>query len=223
VRPRLLLAHGWALDRTLWDRVLDELGADADGACVMDAGYYGRPIKPVLDGGPVLGVGQSLGVLELLARAPAPLAGLVAIDGFARFAARPDFPEGQSAAGLKLMARRLSQAPGPLLADFIAKALAGAAPSTGVPDRQALSEGLDRLRALDGREAARRLPIWRLHASADPIAPLALADASFVGADVRARHVREAADHLSPISAPKACADLIRVALVALSAQALSA
>jgi hypothetical protein len=30
--------------------------------------------------------------------------------------------------------------------------------------------------------------------------------------------VREAADHLSPITAPKACADLIRAALEALSA-----
>ena len=219
MKPRLLFVHGWALDRTLWERVLDALGPDAGEAEVLDAGYYGHAARPRLIGrAPVLGVGQSLGVLELLAAPPTPLAGLVAIDGFARFAQGEDFPEGQPIAGLKRMSRRLALAPGPLLADFMAKALSGFARPAGAPDRRALSAGLDRLGALDGRAAAARLPIWRLHASADPIAPLALADASFAGADVRARRVREAADHLSPMTAPKACADLIRDALAALAA-----
>lgn len=219
MKPRLLLAHGWALDRTLWDKVLVELGADADDALVLDAGYYGRPVGPgPIDGAPVLGVGQSLGALELLTLPPAPLAGLVAIDGFARFAAGPDFAQGRPASVLKLMARRLNVEPGPLLAEFMAQALAGFAPPSGPPDRQALGAGLERLRALDGRQAARRLPIWRLHASADPIAPPALADASFVEADVKTLQVREAADHLSPITAPKACAEMIREALRVLQA-----
>ena len=74
------------------------------------------------------------------------------------------------------------------------------------------------LAELDGRAAATRLPIWRLHASADPIASLALADASFAKAQVVARRVREGVDHLSPITAPKACAELIRMALTALAA-----
>ena len=217
--PRLLFAHGWALDRTMWEQVLHALGKDAEGACVLDAGYYGRPTgaRP-LDGARVLGVGHSLGALELLTQPPTPLAGLAVIDGFARFAVDPDFPQGQSTAVLKAMSRRLNLAPGPMLAEFTAKALTGERPPAGAPDRKALSEGLDRLCTLDGRSAAARLPIWRLHASADPIAPLALADASFSGANARARKVREAADHLSPISDPRACAALIRAALEALSA-----
>lgn len=219
MKPRLLFAHGWALDRTLWDKVLVELGAEADDALVLDAGYYGRPVGPgPIDAAPVLGVGQSLGALELLALPPAPLSGLVAIDGFARFAAGPGFPQGRPASVLKLMARRLNVEPGPLLADFLDQALAGFAPPSLSPDGQVLTAGLDRLRQLDGRAVARRLPIWRLHASADPIAPPALADASFDGANVRARRVREAPDHLSPITAPKACAELIREALRALQA-----
>jgi pimeloyl-[acyl-carrier protein] methyl ester esterase len=220
-----LFAHGWALDRALWDAVQAELGAAAHGAVVLDAGYYGRPLgpSPLDEDTPLLGVGQSLGVMELLAMRGAPLAGLVAIDGFARFAAGPDFPEGQPTAALKLMARRLQASPGPLLSTFFTKALNGtlermSAAPLGAPDREPLSEGLERLLTLDGRSSARSLPIWRLHASADPVASLALADASFAGADVRARWVREGADHLSPLTAPKTCADLIRDALDVLGA-----
>ena len=67
---RLLFAHGWALDRTLWSRVIDPLGALADGAVVLDAGYYGRPHHPVLARGERwLGVGQSLGAARS-SRAP---------------------------------------------------------------------------------------------------------------------------------------------------------
>jgi pimeloyl-[acyl-carrier protein] methyl ester esterase len=212
-----LFVHGWALDRTLWDRVLVELGPEAEAAAATDAGYYGRPVGAGDLSGPVLGVGQSLGVLELLTAPPAPLAGLVAIDGFARFAAAPDFPEGQHVAVLKLMTRRLRISPSLLVSDFLAQALRGAAAPSGPPDREPLARGLDRLLTLDGRAQARRLPIWRLHATDDPVASLKLADASFAGADVRARRLREADDHLSPLSAPQACADLIRDALEALS------
>jgi pimeloyl-[acyl-carrier protein] methyl ester esterase len=216
-----VFAHGWALDHTLWDRVLAELGPAADGAVVLDAGYYGRPMgHSRLSETPVLGVGQSLGVLELLTAPPAPLAGLVAIDGFARFATGPDFPEGQHAAGLKAMARRLRASPEVVLGAFITKAIDGSlgdAPAPcGALDRDALGQGLERLLSADGRAAAQSLPVWRLHAANDPVAPLAMADAAFAHADVRARRVREAADHLSPFTAPKACADLIRDALEAL-------
>ena len=57
---KLLLRHGWALDRTLWDGVLAALDADADGGdvCVVDAGYYGRPAAPPVAGERMLGVGH---------------------------------------------------------------------------------------------------------------------------------------------------------------------
>ncbi|HVY34407.1 MAG TPA: hypothetical protein VG960_08290 [Caulobacteraceae bacterium] len=219
MKPRLVFAHGWALDRAVWDKVLAALGPEADGAAVVDAGYYGRPSAPLGRGrAPILGVGQSLGVLELLADPPAPLAGLVAIDGFARFARGPDFPDGQPRAVLKLMEAALKATPGALLSEFMAKVLPGGWSNVGEPDAEVLARGLERLKALDGRAAAARLPVWSLHARFDPIAPLAMADASFAGADVRVRQVREAADHLSPITAPGACANLIRAALKALDA-----
>ena len=218
MKPRLLFAHGWALDRSLWDGVLAALGDDARDAIVLDAGYYGRPVNsPAIDPArPLLGVGQSLGALELLTAPPAPLAGLVVLDGFARFAATADFPQGVPLRVLQLMKRRLGADPQAVAAESLTRALAGQR-TGGQVNRETLAQGLDRLMTLDGRAAALELAIWRLHASNDPVADPAAADASFAGARVIADVRREAADHLSPITAPGACARLIRAAVQALS------
>lgn len=223
----LLFAHGWALDRTLWDKVLAALGEEARGALVRDAGYYGREriervdvqdggrvtLAPFpLDGGEamrVLGVGQSLGALELLAEPPPGLIGVVALDGFARFGKAADFPEGVGGRVLERMKARLGEG---ALAEFVTRA--GGELPIGEPDAGRLIRGLDRLYTLDGR--ACRLPVWRLHADEDPIAPLAMADASFAGMNVIERRLRQSTDHLSPLTAPHACAELIRAALKAL-------
>jgi pimeloyl-[acyl-carrier protein] methyl ester esterase len=208
VSLNLLFVHGWALDRTLWDRVLAALGEEAAGALVRDAGYYGRTADPPA-GGAVLGVGQSLGALELLAEPPPGLVGVVALDGFARFGKATDFPEGVAARVLERMKDRLGDGG---LVEFVTRA--GGEPSAGEPDAARLIQGLDRLYTLDGR--ACRLPVWRLHADQDPIASLAMADASFADTNVVQRRVRQSADHLSPLTAPHACADLILTALRAL-------
>jgi pimeloyl-[acyl-carrier protein] methyl ester esterase len=217
-KPRLLLAHGWALDRGLWDGVIAALGEDAADAVVFDAGYYGRPRPwPALPPGrPLLGVGQSLGCLELLAAPPAPLAGLVAVDGFARFSRAPDFPLGIPGRVLSRMRDWLKDDVQVLL-DFLGR-VGGQIPS-GTPDTGLLIAGLERLEVLDGRQAACALPIWRLHAEGDPVATLAMADASFVGCDVVERRIRQCTDHLSPQYDPQACADLIRAALKALASK----
>jgi pimeloyl-[acyl-carrier protein] methyl ester esterase len=214
VRLTLLFAHGWALDRTLWDKVLAALGEEAEGVLVRDAGYYGRPDHPQADG-PILGVGQSLGALELLAEPPAGLAGVVALDGFARFGKAPDFPEGVASRVLERMKARLGQG---ALADFIERA--GGELPAGEPDAARLTQGLDRLYTLDGRRCT--LPVWRLDADQDPIAPLAMSDVSFAGMQVVERRVRPSTDHLSPLTGPLACADLIRTALKAISDRALA-
>jgi pimeloyl-[acyl-carrier protein] methyl ester esterase len=235
VRPTLLFAHGWALDRTLWDKVLGALGDAAESARVRDEGYYTSPLPldggevgsggdlaaaPQLNGHPqpqpfphqggreILGVGQSLGALELLAEPPAGLVGVVALDGFARFGKAADFPEGVAARVLERMKARLAQG---ALAEFVERA--GGELPAGEPDLGRLAWGLERLNALDGRACP--LPVWRLHAEEDPIAPPAMADASFAGMDVVERRIRQSTDHLSPLAAPDACADLIRTALKA--------
>jgi pimeloyl-[acyl-carrier protein] methyl ester esterase len=214
VSPTLLFAHGWALDRTLWHKVLEALGDAADAALVRDAGYYGRPADPVAKG-PVLGVGHSLGALELLAEPPPGMIGVVALDGCARFGRAPNFAEGVPARVLERMKARMQAEIGGagVLAEFVERA--GGELPQGRPDPGRLIAGLDRLHVLDGR--ACRLPVWSLHADEDPIIPLATADASFAGMDVAERRIRRSADHLAPLTAPSACADLIRAALKALS------
>jgi len=210
VRPALLFAHGWALDRGLWRPVLEALGAEAEGALVLDDGYYGAPFAPALPTGPLLGVGQSLGALALLAEPPPGLVGVVALDGFARFGQAPDFPEGAPARVLQRMKARLADG---ALGEFLRRA--GGGLPEGEPDLPRLQAGLDRLHVLDGRRSP--LPVWRLHAEADPIAPLGLADASFAGLEVRDRRIRPGGDHLSPLHAPQACAALVRAAQKALA------
>ena len=205
--PTLLFVHGWALDRTLWDKVLDVLGDEASSALIRDAGYYGKSNDPAAEGA-ILGVGQSLGALELLAEPPPGMIGVVALDGFARFGRAEDFPLGVPGRVLERMKARIDQGG---LAEFVERA--GGQLPEGEPDRARLAAGLDRLHTLDGR--ACRLPIWRLHAEHDPIAPLAMADASFAGLNVRERRIRPSTDHLSPLTAPHACAELIRTALEA--------
>jgi pimeloyl-[acyl-carrier protein] methyl ester esterase len=211
---KLLFVHGWALDRTLWSGVLEALGPLAAGAVVLDAGYYGRPHRPtVLE--PErrwLGIGQSLGSLELLADPPVPLAGVVAIDGFARYSQAPDFRQGVPARVLRRMAEWLEE-DGALPVDFVTRA-GGTAPP-GERDIPRMVQGLRRLETLDGRGSS--LPIWSLHADRDPIAPLAMAQASLQGMDLREGQLRQAADHLSPVHAPQACAALIRTAIAALA------
>ena len=207
---RLLFAHGWALDRTLWDGVLAALDEDAARALVLDTGYYGHPVPLAEIDGPVLGVGQSLGALELLADPPSGVKGVVVLDGFARFGQAENFPQGVPARVLSRMKKRVADG---ALAEFLERA-GGRAPA-GTPDIARLTAGLERLETLDGRACA--LPLWRLHSAGDPIALLAMADASFEDLDVRERRIRPSTDHLSPIHDPQACADLIRAALKALS------
>jgi pimeloyl-[acyl-carrier protein] methyl ester esterase len=206
---KLLFVHGWALDRTLWRKLITRMDLGAE-AVTPDAGYYGRPFSPPLPEGPILGIGQSLGALELLAEPPPGLVGIVAIDGFARFGQADDFPQGAPA---RILARMKAKVADGALVEFLQRA--GGQPPPGVPDIARLITGLDRLATLDGR--ACRLPVWRLQAEGDPIAPLAVSDASFAGMDVRERHVRAAGDHLSPAHATDACAALIRTALEALA------
>jgi pimeloyl-[acyl-carrier protein] methyl ester esterase len=212
--PRLVFAHGWGMDRSLWDAVLIELGDLAGGAIILDSGYYGAPAAAgELEGEELLGVGHSLGALELMTAPPAPLSGLVAIDAFARFTAAPDFPEGQDARALRSVIRQLDRASPELVAEVVARTFKGQSCPPGEPCREALAIGLERLIALDGRAAVLDLPLWRLHADDDPAVPLALSDASFAACPMLERRVRAGADHLSPVTAPELCADLIRSAI----------
>ncbi len=97
---RFLLVHGLASNARLWDGVGAELAARGTGAVAVDQRGHGRSDKPgvgfdfatlaedlatvVGDHGPVVAAGQSWGgnvVLELAARHPELVRGVVCVDG----------------------------------------------------------------------------------------------------------------------------------------------
>lgn len=205
--PLLLFWHGWAGTPAIWDLVCQRLRthgvADADMLC-LDDGYYETGIKNIPDTQrKIIGIGHSLGAARLLLEIP-HLSGLVAVNGFARFTQRVDFPYGTAARVLTQMRRRLLVDPSQVLTDFHARA--GLDLPGGTPDISALTDGLDRLAGIDARAAlaAFRGPVTALAAQDDAIVPPAQALASFPMARMLDRGA-----HALPVREPDLCAALI--------------
>lgn len=205
---QFLFVHGWALDSSLWDGMCAAMEGRA--AVVRELGYFGPvPRQPSVDpaaaSGPVIAVGHSLGLMQLLEAPPAGLAGLVAINGFSRFAAAADHPAGVPARLLHRMQQRLEQD-----ADATVTAFRRRCGMTRMPPgpamRPALHGGLELLCDGDGRETLRRLPcpVLALAGGQDPIVPPGLTRACFD----RITWV-EAAGHLLPLTHPEHCARML--------------
>jgi pimeloyl-[acyl-carrier protein] methyl ester esterase len=196
----LRFLHGWALDGSVWAKVVPLL---AEFDCrVDDRGYFG-PSAEVAAG--EIAVGHSFGAMRALA-APGGMRALVAVAGFDCFAARDDFP-GTPARVIERMERRFEADPAAVVAEF--RARCGLADSPPIADAAALRADLAALRAADRRGAA-RVPVTLLHAADDPIVPPAMAAAVFAGAAERI--TLSAGGHLLPLTAPEACASAIRAA-----------
>lgn len=235
--PRITLVHGWGCDASLWRAVVPLLdGLDVE---VADLGFFGRPALPVPCAAPRIAVGHSLGALWWLALTDLPWRTLVAINGFPRFTAAPDFPHGVAPRVLERMQRRFATSPAAVLDDFRA-ACGGMADAPALPaDTTPLADGLALLASTDGRATfAHRAGDIRALASRDDaiVAPAlsagmlaALAPARFApaaganaptSAPAQPRQPAEPSSsgwlasggHLLPLTQPQACADLIRAA-----------
>ncbi|WP_205880227.1 alpha/beta fold hydrolase [Lichenicoccus roseus] len=198
--PRLRFENGWAMPAGVWDGVRAEL---ARAGLPPSGGGAGAT--------PVLAVGHSLGVLRLLLEPPPGMVGLVAINGFTRMTAGPDFPAGIDPRVLRRMAQRLSQEPGATVAAFRERC-GWLSPRGGVeaPEVSSLAAGLRLLREGDGRAAlaALRCPVLALAGSDDPIVTSAMTRDSFAG--LQSLRWVEGGGHLLPLTHPGACADAIR-------------
>ena len=154
----------------------------------------------------MIAIGHLLGALRLLCQPPLGCAGLVCINGFARFGAGPDFPEGVAPRLLDRMLRQLVAQPQAVLRDF--RARCGDDTPSGAPDMAALERGAG---------AARRGPARRTggaaHAGAGAgrrrgsVVPPAMTGAALPGVALR-WHAR--GGHLLPRSDPQWCAGHIR-------------
>lgn len=174
----LLLVHGWGFDARLWDAVRDRL---PEGMTVqaLDLGFFGAPDLEVPEAVDVA-AGHSLGLLWLLTRRPCRWRRLVSINGFPRFTAAPDFPDGVPPRLVARMRRRLETDPEAVLTDF--RARCGAGPADRAPDPVRLAEGLALLAEGDGRAHVPPVGIAALAGEADPVVPPAMTAAAFPGA-----------------------------------------
>lgn len=208
--PRITLVHGWGYDATLWRDVLPLLaGLDVE---VADLGYFGRPDLPGPCAAPRIAVGHSLGALWWLALTKLPWRTLVAINGFPRFTAAPDFPPGVAARVLDRMQKRFAVAPAAVLADFH-QACGGPGPALPVATAP-LAAGLARLADTDGRAALaqRRSNVFALAARNDAIVPAAMSAAAFAGLPPGRLRWLDDGGHLLPLTHPQDCAALILAA-----------
>ncbi len=196
--------HGWGFDRSLWDRVVALL---PEHDCRReDRGYFGDSVEAPI-AGEHLAVTHSLGTLHALA-APAPeCRGMLAINGFDRFAAAPDFP-GVALRVLDRMLQRLAAAPAAVVGEF--RARCGSPPAAGVPDLLRLHCDLLMLRNMDCHAGPWLAPLHTLEADDDPLLPPQMRDALFASAPQRLRLRQPAGRHLLPLTAPAACAAAIR-------------
>lgn len=206
--PHFLFVHGWAMDATFWDAIRGDLGARAGS--VRELGYFDPPARArLLDlpppDAPIIGVGHSLGVMQLLGEPPAGLVGLVAVNGFTRFTRADDHPAGVPAQFLHRMMRRLDQDAAAVAAAFRARCgLAGMPPGRALAP--VLGRGLALLRDGDLRHALGRVPhVLALAATRDEIVPAALSAACF-----GEPHWVEADGHLLPLTHAALCADMLR-------------
>jgi len=195
----LLFLHGWGFDASIWDGVRGALGGIDSVA--WDLGYFGHPLRAAIVP-PFLAVGHSAGSLFLAADPPPGCRGLIAINGFDRFAG-----DGLVAPrALDRMRNRFAVAPGSVLDDF--RLRAGGAAHEGALDPVPLARDLGRLASDDAR--GRTLPMLVLHGDEDPILPPAMRDIVFAGAP---RVIVKGGGHLLPLTDPGLCADHIRAVI----------
>lgn len=199
---KLLLAHGWGFDASVWQPLLARLKACE--ATVLDRGYFGDPHAPVPERDYVA-VTHSMGAMRVLAGSTARCRGLVAINGFDRFVAAPGIP-GVPLRVVERMVARFGEAPAAVLAEF--RARCGASPPPAGLNAAPLLDDLRFLRDGDARAAAERFaaPILSLQGALDPILPAELRVQAFAPARAAERAEHPGAGHLLPIADPDYCA-----------------
>ena len=193
--------HGWGFDAGIWKDVHAALGHPP--AAFANLGYFGGAVWPEA-AGPVIAVGHSLGAMRLLRKLPENCLGLIALNGFERFAAGRDDGAGVPRRVVGRMIARFKAAPGAVLADFRQRCGTDEAAPGGAVQARLLAD-LELLLDGDERMAALHLPcpVLALHGAEDAILPPGMRAAVFAGAECAtlAGH-----GHLLPLSAPEWCA-----------------
>jgi pimeloyl-[acyl-carrier protein] methyl ester esterase len=199
---RLVFIHGWALGPDLWDALAPLLPGVAQAR--VDLGFFGAPDVPALQSGDIL-VGHSMGLLWGLAR-DFDWAGVVAVNGFARFPRDGDGRGCVKPSALRAMRQALMRDPQACADDF--RRTLGLAPATGQAQKERLMDGLDLLRDGDAAPLAGARPWLVLGAADDPLVPTA-ATRDLAATTGGALALLERGGHALPRTAPRDCAERI--------------
>jgi pimeloyl-[acyl-carrier protein] methyl ester esterase len=196
-----LFLHGWGFDRTMWEPLSALLGGFEQA--FDDRGYFGEPLDPA-PGGRVLAITHSFGTMRLLARPPAGLFGIVAINGFSHFA---EGPAGAGVAPLLVerMIRRFDRDSQATVDRF--RCECGAAVSASALDTGKLRGDLVLLATMTAPVPP--VPLLSLEGAGDHLLDGATRAAQFAGARLE-RRIHPDAGHLLPCEDPAWCADAIR-------------
>lgn len=199
---KLLFVHGWGFDRTIWSKLAGLL--DRWPILFLDRGYFGEPNEPPPTD-PFVAVAHSHGAMRTLANLHDSCRGLIAINGFDRFAAGEDFP-GVPYRVLERMIAGFEVDPGAVLAQF--RARCGCDSVFADFATSLLHTDLIDLRDGDARASVRDcgFPILSIQSAADTILPPAMREAVFSGAPQLQRMTHPAAGHLLPDDDPDYCA-----------------
>lgn len=203
---RLLFIHGWGFAADFWDPLAALL--PEFGQVRRDRGYFGKPSEPLIEG-PVVAVAHSFGAMWALRDPPAACRGLVAINGFDRFAAQGELP-GVPARVIDRMVARFGDEPVAVLAEF--RRRCGSEAPFAAPNPELLREDLEALGNLDcsAISAQAPYPILSLQGAADTILPPALRAAAFGSAPRFERATHPSGGHLLPHTDSAYCARAIR-------------
>lgn len=199
MRPLLVMLHGWNYDASFW-RPLQACLPELDTLC-WDLGYFGRESMPAPER-EAFAIGHSYGLLWFLRQRPFRWRGLVSINGFNRFAAAPDFPDGVPLPQVERLAASVAEATLPALTGFRQRC-GDLVPPPDTPDLSRLQTSLDHLRDWDARPDQ---PDLALCGKADKVVPPALVRAAFAA---EITHWHEGG-HLLPQQDPEWCAEHIR-------------
>ncbi|MBB2198243.1 alpha/beta fold hydrolase [Gluconacetobacter sp. 1c LMG 22058] len=206
----LFLVHGWGFTPDFWQPVRARLGRVE--TTMLDFGFFGPENMTARPAGRHVAVGHSLGALWLLLNPSPDCVGMLLINGFARFGATSDYPQGIPRRVIERMMRGLEQHPDDVVATFRGRA-GIATPAPGPARAGRLDWALELLRdadargALDGEAGAALPPIRVLAGGEDPIAPPAMVEAGF--RDHIPVEWIEGGGHLLPLTHPDRCAAAI--------------
>ncbi|WP_120495945.1 alpha/beta fold hydrolase [Kiloniella sp. EL199] len=206
---RVVFVHGWGYGPDIWQSVIRLLGPDI--SCdLVDLGFSGTERIPA--GHYDIAVGHSMGCQWLLSQTDIIWEKSVLINGFSRFSACDDFPEGMHPRVIDRMLRKLPKAPVDVLRSFHQLCDPGGRTdyhAIETPDLSKLIWGLNFLREQDQRLNFTEESSYILADKDDQVVTEAMTVKLFKSNS----QWTEGKGHLLPLTDPVACHSVIKRAI----------